>query len=62
MQKVYVNEEEKVKIMDNLSRDIEVRINMFLKLFLLTNRHAVSPLCDGVRLLVVSCANEDHGL
>lgn len=68
MQKVYVSEEEKEKIMDKLSRDIEVMTNILSNFFFFLCWHAcmqflhcvtdpsVSARCK------VSCADEDYGL
>lgn len=60
MQKVYVSEEEKEKIMDKLSRDIEVMIDMYLE-----SIFSITPLCHcyiSVPFCAVPCADEDYGL
>lgn len=58
MQKVYVSDEEKEKIMDKLNRDTEVR-----EALLFVGDFCVSCLwCVIISLTAVSCTYEDHGL
>lgn len=59
MQKVYVSDEEKEKIMDKLSRDIEVRKQCCSSIQALSSLTSFVHVC---LLAAVSGAYEDHGL